>query len=43
MICTGESYKDKVKLTFAKGSSPGDPQGLFNASLTGIRRTRDTR
>lgn len=33
MICTGETYKDKVKLTFAKGASLDDPSGLFNASL----------
>jgi hypothetical protein len=35
MICTGETYKDKVKLTFAKGASLDDPSGLFNSSLTG--------
>ena len=35
MICTGETYKDKVKLTFAKGASLEDPSGLFNSSLTG--------
>ena len=33
IICTGETYKDKVKLTFAKGASLEDPDGLFNASL----------
>lgn len=33
MICTGETYKDKVKLTFFKGASLNDPAGLFNASL----------
>lgn len=38
IICTGESYKDKVKLTFAKGASLNDPQGLFNSSLTGGTR-----
>jgi len=44
MICTGESYKDKVKLTFAKGASLADPTGLFNASLTaGTRRAIDIR
>ena len=43
IICTGESYKDKVKLTFAKGSSLSDPAGLFNASLTGVRRELDIR
>lgn len=43
IICTGESYKDKVKLTFPKGSALGDPQGLFNASMTGVRRALDIR
>lgn len=39
IICTGETYKDKVKLTFAKGASLPDPSGLFNASLdAGTRR-----
>ncbi|MDB6061756.1 MAG: hypothetical protein JWM78_1859 [Verrucomicrobiaceae bacterium] len=38
IICTGESYKDKVKLTFAKGASLQDPTGLFNASLDGNAR-----
>ena len=38
MICTGETYKDKVKLTFAKGASLEDPSGLFNSSLTGGTR-----
>jgi len=38
MICTGEIYKDKVKLTFAKGASLQDPTGLFNSSLTGGTR-----
>jgi hypothetical protein len=38
MICTGETYKDKVKLTFAKGASLEDPVGLFNASLEGNTR-----
>jgi hypothetical protein len=38
IICTGESYKDKVKLTFAKGASLADPRGLFNASLDGNAR-----
>jgi hypothetical protein len=42
IICTGESYKDKVKLTFAKGASIDDPAGLFNASLDGkVRRGID--
>ena len=43
IICTGESYKDKVKLTFPKGSSLSDPHGLFNASLAGVRRALDVR
>ena len=38
IICTGESYKDKVKLTFAKGASLKDPACLFNASLDGKAR-----
>jgi hypothetical protein len=38
IICTGESYKDKVKLTFAKGASLEDPNGLFNSSLEGATR-----
>ena len=38
IICTGETYKDKVKLTFAKGASLSDPLGLFNASLEGNTR-----
>ena len=38
MICTGETYKDKVKLTFARGASLDDPSGLFNSSLTGGTR-----
>jgi len=38
IICTGESYKDKVKLTFAKGASLEDPAKLFNASLEGNTR-----
>jgi hypothetical protein len=38
IICTGESYKDKVKLTFAKGASLDDPAGLFNSSLGGNTR-----
>ena len=42
MICTGETYKDKVKVTFAKGASLDDPSGLFNASLdAGVRRAID--
>ncbi len=38
IICTGETYKDKVKLTFAKGASIEDPSGLFNSSLEGNAR-----
>ena len=42
IICTGETYKDKVKLTFAKGASLKDPAGLFNSSLDGnVRRAID--
>jgi hypothetical protein len=42
MICTGETYKDKVKVTFAKGASLDDPAGLFNSSLDGnVRRAID--
>ncbi len=42
LICTVETYKDKVKLTFASGSSLDDPSGLFNASLdAGKRRAID--
>jgi hypothetical protein len=42
LVCTGETYKDKVKLTFAHGASLADPAGLFNASLTaGTRRAID--
>ncbi len=44
ILCTGETYKDKVKLTFAKGASLADPKGLFNASLDGnARRAIDIR
>ena len=38
MICTGETYKKAVKMTFAKGASLEDPSGLFNASLEGNTR-----
>lgn len=38
MICTGEVYKDHVKMTFAKGAALDDPKGLFNASLGGNAR-----
>jgi hypothetical protein len=42
LVCTVETYKDKVKLTFAKGASLDDPAGLFNASLdAGVRRAID--
>jgi hypothetical protein len=44
IICTGETYKAVVKLTFAKGASLEDPAGLFNASLEGnTRRAIDIR
>jgi hypothetical protein len=44
MICTGESYKSVVKLTFAKGASLKDPARLFNSSLDGnVRRAIDIR
>lgn len=38
IICTGETYKDKVKMTFAKGASLKDPSGLYNSSLEGNTR-----
>jgi hypothetical protein len=38
IICTGETYKDRVKLTFAHGASLDDPTGLFNSSLGGGTR-----
>lgn len=42
VICTGETYKDKVKLTFAKGAVVDDPKELFNSSLDGnVRRAID--
>ena len=42
IICTGESYKNAVKTTFAKGASLDDPSGLFNSSLEGnVRRAID--
>ena len=42
IICTGETYKDKVKLTFARGASLEDPSRLFNSSLEGgVRRAID--
>lgn len=44
IICTGETYRDKVKLTFAKGAALEDPKGLFNAGLDGgTRRAIDFR
>ena len=44
ILCTGETYKDKVKLTFARGAALEDPAGLFNASLdAGTRRAIDIR
>lgn len=42
IVCTGETYKSAVKLTFAKGASLPDPAGLFNSSLEGnVRRAID--
>jgi hypothetical protein len=42
IICTGETYKNVVKMTFAKGASLDDPKGLFNSSLDGnVRRAID--
>ena len=51
LVCTGETYKNAVKMTFAKGASLEDPSGLFNSSLEGntgarsisVRATRRTR
>jgi hypothetical protein len=44
IICTGETYKSVVKMTFAKGASLDDPSGLFNSSLEGnVRRAIDIR
>jgi hypothetical protein len=44
LICTGETYKNVVKMTFAKGASLDDPAGLFNSSLAGrVRRAIDFR
>ena len=44
ILCTGETYRDKVKLTFAQGASIDDPSKLFNSSLdAGIRRAIDIR
>ena len=42
MLCTGETYKSHVKITFAKGARLDDPSGLFNSSLDGkVRRAID--
>jgi hypothetical protein len=42
LICTGETYKNAVKMTFAKGAALEDPSGLFNSSLAGnVRRAID--
>lgn len=42
LVCTGESYKNAVKMTFAKGAALADPAGLFNSSLEGnVRRAID--
>ncbi|HEU0098695.1 MAG TPA: DUF1801 domain-containing protein [Allosphingosinicella sp.] len=44
LLCTGETYRDKVKLTFARGAALEDPAGLFNSSLDGnTRRAIDIR
>ena len=44
IICTGETYKNAVKLTFARGAALTDPSGLFNSSLEGnVRRAIDIR
>jgi hypothetical protein len=44
ILCTGETYKSVVKMTFAKGASLEDPAGLFNSSLEGkVRRAIDIR
>lgn len=44
IVCTGETYKDKVKLTFARGATLPDPSHLFNSSLDGnVRRAIDIR
>ena len=44
IVCTGETYKNVVKMTFAKGAALTDPSGLFNASLDGnVRRAIDIR
>src|SRR5262249_34194626 len=44
LVCTGETYKNVVKLTFARGAAVKDPSGLFNSSLEGnVRRAIDIR
>jgi hypothetical protein len=44
IVCTGETYKNVVKMTFAKGAALKDPSGLFNSSLDGnVRRAIDIR
>lgn len=43
ILCTGETYKDKIKLTFARGAALADPAGLFNAGDGGTRRAIDIR
>ncbi len=44
IVCTGETYKDKIKVTFARGAAIDDPAGLFNSSLDGgTRRAIDLR
>ena len=43
IVCTGETYKSVVKMTFAKGASLKDPSGLFNSSLDGNRQRRSGR
>jgi hypothetical protein len=44
IVCTGETYKEVVKVTFARGAALDDPQGLFNSSLEGnTRRAIDIR
>jgi len=44
IVCTGETYKSVVKMTFAKGAALPDPKGLFNSSLEGnVRRAIDVR
>ncbi len=44
IVCTGETYKNAVKMTFAKGAALEDPSGLFNSSLEGnVRRAIDIR